>query len=215
MRTFFYLVFFIFVGVLVTGCAYPKNLSMELKSKMTRIEKQLSKEDGGELIKLEPQNDTTFSDDNIIGDFFCGNRFISFKIKNKTENTIKLLWDEVVYIDNNKSTKKILHKGINISDSEKQMPASIIIKDGILDDFVFRADNYSWSSYSNNWIDFGSIRYNENVESKEDELKFIDFASSLSKEKFGIYLPFEIDGKKQIYTIWFENTSYEITENKN
>lgn len=215
MRLIFYLIFFIFIGVLVTGCAYPKNLSMELKSKMTGIEKQLSKEDGGKLIKLEPENSKTFSDENITGDFLCSNRFISFKIKNKTENTIKLLWDEVVYIDDNKSTKKILHKGINISDREKQMPASIIIKDGILDDFLFRADNYSWDSYRNNWVDFGSMLYNEDVESKEDELKFINFASALSKQKFGIYLPFEIDGKKQIYTIWFENTSYEITENKN
>lgn len=43
----------------------------------------------------------------------------SFTLENKSDNSIKIIWDEAVYIDEDNSSLKVIHSGVKYVDGEK------------------------------------------------------------------------------------------------
>ena len=73
-------------------------------------------------------------------------------MKNISNSTIKVVWDEAAYIDYNGETSKIMHKGIKYSEREASQPASVIIKGAKLEDVAIPTKNVSYSSSLNDWV---------------------------------------------------------------
>lgn len=61
---------------------------------------------------------------------------IGFDLTNKSEQTIKLIWDEAAYISTENVTERIFHKGIKYIDRENSQPPSSIYKNTTLSDLV-------------------------------------------------------------------------------
>lgn len=87
-------------------------------------------------------------EDNFISVIIYGNsKNFSFSIKNNTQYSIKIIWDEAVFVDLKGSTSKIMHNGIKYSERENSQSPSTIIRGASLDDIavptrnVFYADN--------------------------------------------------------------------------
>lgn len=65
----------------------------------------------------------------------------SFTLENKLDNSIKIIWDEAVYIDEDNSSRKVMHSGVKYEDGEKAQPLTVIAKKTKINDLVIPVDN--------------------------------------------------------------------------
>jgi hypothetical protein len=70
----------------------------------------------------------------------------NFELKNKSNETIKLIWDDASYIGTDGSAKKIFHNGVKFIERTNAQPATSIIKNSKLSDLVAPTDNVYYSS---------------------------------------------------------------------
>ncbi len=82
--------------------------------------------------------------------FTSSNRF-NFVLKNISDNTLKLVWNEAVFVDVDGSTSKIMHSGIKYSQREGDQPASTIIKGAKLEDIAVPTANVYYDDLLKEW----------------------------------------------------------------
>ena len=89
-----------------------------------------------------------------------------FNLRNKTEHSIKIIWDESVYVDENGESKRIMHTGVKYSNkTQSQVPTTIVsgasVTDSIIPvDNVFYAGEQGWKKIKllpewRRWIEVG------------------------------------------------------------
>ena len=113
----------------------------------------------GNTTTIEDDGITKFSyKDNYIDITIFGNSEIfSFNLKNVSQYTQKLLWDDAAFVDINGNTSKIIHSGIKYSQKEAPQTPSTIIKGASLNDIacptsnVFYSDNVLYSDDGTGW----------------------------------------------------------------
>lgn len=108
-------------------------------------EKSLSSQDNGVSKFLY--------EDNVISIIiFATPSQFSFELKNVSDNTLKIIWDEAVIVDVEGSSNKVMHKGIKYSARNESQPASTIIKGSSLDDLAAPTDKVYYSEYLKEWM---------------------------------------------------------------
>lgn len=95
--------------------------------------------------------------DNIIDIFIFedGEKFI-FDLKNVSENSIKIIWDEAVFVDFDGKSSRIIHNGVKYSQKDEAQQASIIISGASIDEIAIPTANIEFVSMPklrfNEWI---------------------------------------------------------------
>lgn len=141
-------------------------------------------------LKEDGENKYVYEDDMIKVLWLPLSSQFSFTLENKTTHSIKLIWDETVYVDENGSSSRVLHSGVKYIDRNNSQPSSIVIKKGRIDDLIVPTDNiYYVSGQYGGWRTAPLFK---NTAYTEDEL------NALVKMNIGksvkIYLPIEIEG---------------------
>ena len=108
----------------------------------------------GKTTTVEDKGITKFSyEDNFISIIIFGSsKQFSFTLKNVSQNSLKLLWDDAVFVDYTGSTSKVMHSGIKYSQREASQPASTIIKGASLDDIACPTSNVRYSDVLKEWV---------------------------------------------------------------
>ena len=70
----------------------------------------------------------------------------NFELTNKSGYTIKLNWDDMAYVDQNGSTKRVMHSGVKYTDRNNSQPASTLPKNASLSDILLPTDNVYYVS---------------------------------------------------------------------
>jgi len=70
--------------------------------------------------------------------------YFSFLLKNKTEHSIKIVWDEAAFVNENGASYRVIHSGIKYSEKEKPQLPSVIVRKGTLSDLIVPADNIDY-----------------------------------------------------------------------
>ena len=154
-------------------------------------------------------NDSMFFEDaNIYTSFSITYQQISFSIKNKSQNPIKILWDESSMEVVNKS-HKIIHNGIKYTDRENSMPPTTILPNHFLDDSALPVDNIYFSEGYGS--DSGSWDAHELLLSSLEIPKDSSLLKDLNKQQLALYLPIEtIDKQTLNYKFIFQVTVAKI-----
>jgi hypothetical protein len=95
------------------------------------------------------ENPFIFEDDVIKIQFFPTNTSFPFKLENKTNETIKVIWDNGIFIDNNNASYRIINKLIKLSDEEKSSVPTPISKKSFLEDLIYPV---GWASYRSGFV---------------------------------------------------------------
>lgn len=75
--------------------------------------------------------------DSIIDILIYGtNEQFNFVLKNISQHSLRLIWNEAAFVGLNGTSSKVMHSGIKYSQRENDQPASTIIKGAKLDDFA-------------------------------------------------------------------------------
>ena len=108
----------------------------------------------GTTTVVEDDKVTKFSYvDNAIDIIIFGSSTqFSFVLKNVSDNSIKVVWNEAVFVDYDGSTSKIMHLGTKYSQKDGDQPASTVIKGAKIEDVAVPTVNVRYSDLLKDWV---------------------------------------------------------------
>lgn len=152
------------------------------------------------LVKPE-STDMKWEDDKIAFTFFIGDKEVNFKAKNKTNEVMKIIWDEATLVQFGKA-KKVMHSGVKYTDRNSSQPASTIPSGASIDDLMMPTDNVYFSSGQ-----YGGWREQDLFPTQDlNEDKYKQSILNSKGQKFSVYIPVQYQGKTLDYTFEFEIT---------
>lgn len=150
------LTFMLFLAVILSSCRsydiYEDIYKVRLREveQPENVKEQYSK---SKITIFAEENETknSYEDDFIKIIWLPALTEFGFTLENKSDNSIKIIWDEAVYIDEDNSSLKVIHSGVKYVDGEKAQPLTVIAKKTKINDLVTPVDNIYYDSYSGGW----------------------------------------------------------------
>jgi hypothetical protein len=124
---------------------FKEDLSGNLIAVLYSVEKTPSNLDdrGGKITRIDVNGVTKYEymDDFIDIIILCEPSQFEFILKNVSQDTQKLIWNEGVFVDAYGNSSKIMHSGIRYSEREKDQSSSVIIRDAMITDVAIPISN--------------------------------------------------------------------------
>ena len=152
----------------------------------------------------------SFEDGMISSWWVVGEKMFHFSLVNKTNHSLKIIWDEAVFVDPLGSSGRVSHSGVKYTDVEKPQSPTVVPRGAYVKDIVLPTSRVQYGSYSG-WIVsplLPSVSYGDADVFKEQ-------VEQLAGQSMRVLLPIEIQGVVNEYTFAFEivEASVEIGEN--
>jgi hypothetical protein len=136
-----------------------------------------------------------FEDDIISMNWIFDESQLAFVLSNKTENPIKVDWNQVSYIDVTGNAQKVIHEGVKYANiNESQIP-TVIPPTAKIQDIIFPTNNVSYVSGQ-----YGGWR-EKPIFPEGEEAKMYEGKS------FSVFMPLEVNGETKNYTFTFDITN--------
>jgi hypothetical protein len=133
---------------------------------------------------------------------------IEFELENLTEHSEKILWDEVVFADFDKTSNRVMHAGVRYLDRDLSHPPSVVAPRNLLKDIILPVNRVveEREGFVHRPL-FGSLIRQCTGETEE---QFRRRTEGLKGALFSIVLPVEIAGVVNEYTLNFQIESVEL-----
>jgi hypothetical protein len=146
----------------------------------------------------------SYEDDMIMTIWLALEDEFSFVLENKTNHSIKIIWDEAVFVDENGSSGKIMHSGVKYTDRNNSQPPTVVVKNAKITDVVVPTDHIWYSS--GRYGGWRTIALIDNLARSREELDI------QAKEKIGkvvrVLLPLQIEETINEYIFSFKIEDY-------
>ena len=129
--------------------------------------------------------------------YVTAGRFM-FDLKNKTNYSIKINWDEVTYVDANGEAKRVIHQGVKYANRNETQAITTVPRGSKVSDFLVPADNIEYSDYVG-WYEKNIIPIS--FDSRENVEKAID---AYKGKKMSILMPLQIENIQNDYMFEFK-----------
>lgn len=126
----------------------------------------------------------------------------NFVLSNNTKTSIKIIWDDAVYIDYQGSIDKVMHKGVKYIDRQEHQPNSNIPNGAKIDDLMIPISNIFWRD-GHNGIGAG-WQERPLLPHKSRKWELDDLRTDLIGKNIGVTLPIIVGDNKYEYTFYFE-----------
>lgn len=176
------------VGVLLTSCASGVYAKYDVG--LQSVEK---------YSEVKQQNNNKYEDEFIEITWSVLPKQFNFELKNKTDSSIKINWDEVCYVDYSNRAKRVIHTGVRYLEKNNAQVPTIVPKGAILSDILLPTDNVHYvDGKSGGWNEQFLIPsfYLYNEELKKSAPSYV---GSIMK----IVMPIVINGASQEYVFTF------------
>lgn len=179
--------------LLIVGCALPGNYNNRtiVAVKHSRIYEPV----GAKEHKYEDKNIIITYTPDIVD---AGNEF---QFINKTNEVLKIIWDESLYLDPSGQSTRVFHAGVKIADRDQSQVPSIIPPKGALNDFIASNSNITFTAG-----DYGGWVYVPICGARNSFTHDLDDSQCLGKI-FGYMITYESAGKKKNVTLKFKYVS--------
>jgi len=122
-----------------------------------------------------------------------------FTLLNKTNKSLKVIWEEASYIDENGQSNRIFHKGVKYIDRSQSQPSTTIIRGTILSDLITPVDKVSYISGTyGGWVTKPLFNVNSWSTSGSKELE-----DKIRGKTVSILLPIAFEGRTREYIFNF------------
>lgn len=188
--------------VLMTGCMTYSGI---YKVGLQEVESPKNiKEQFGEtkVVNFQDQGVTKYSyEDGLIKIVWLPlSTQFSFNLTNKSDHSIKIIWDEVAYVNENGSSQKVFHSGVKYIDRNNSQPPTTIVKGANIDDLIMPTDNvYFVSGQYGGWRELPLFK---NRASTPEELNTLK--SSYVGKVVKILVPIKIEETTNEYLFTFK-----------
>lgn len=140
-----------------------------------------------------------YEDDYIDIVWYVTKDRFNFELKNKTNHTMKINWDEVTYVDPFGGAKRVIHQGIKYIDRDKSQPSSTIPRGTRVTDCLIPSENIYYHNYWKQWTQHNVIPIEY---TSEEQLKSV--ALNYTGKKLLIMMPIKIENTQNDYIFEFE-----------
>jgi len=123
---------------------------------------------------------------------------IAFTLLNKTDHSLKIIWDEAVFVDAIGGNHRIFHSGVRYIDRNAPQSPSIIVRKGQLTDTIYPTD---YVHFSDEWEEEPILPHSE---SGGDPELLLEEGKLYIGSTLQILLPLEINGKINEYIFVFK-----------
>ena len=123
---------------------------------------------------------------------------VNFSITNKTDYSIKIIWDEAAYVDENGISHRVMHAGIRYTDRGNPQPPTVIPRKGMITDMMLPTDNVYYAS------DAGWVETPLFMNSAQTSDKLREVTKKNIGKTFQVLLPLQIQDVTNEYTFTFE-----------
>jgi hypothetical protein len=120
-------------------------------------------------------------------------RTFNLLLKNKTDGSLKVNWDDGAIVDADGVTHQISHSTVKVIDIGRAQPPTMIPKGSVLNDAVFPADKVEWSDLVKDYIILPMVPIGD----EQARQGYIG-------KTIRLILPVENEGVKHEYTFVFE-----------
>ena len=143
-----------------------------------------------------------FEDENIRIFWLVLDEQFSFTIYNKTNHALKINWDDVVYVNTDKSISKMIHSGVKYSKMNEGQVPTTLPKGAKLDDILAPVENIHFISG-----DWTTLPLFPNWFSTDEAM---EKAKTLEGESVSILLPIKIEDIQNDYTFSFKINKVDV-----
>lgn len=158
-------------------------------------------------IEKEGVQQYAFEDEMITSFWIVNPAGISFILNNKTAHSIKIIWDEGAFLDENGGSHRIVHSGIKYTDKEKPQAPSVVVRKGILKDTIYPSDYISWSG--SEWEERAIFKHSQ--KGGIPEPFFLQAKENIGKT-VQVLLPLQIEGVVNEYIFIFKINNVELVK---
>lgn len=186
--------------LMLSSCFSFKTTTYDVGLKNVEVPKNSKQQFSESMVKTATEEGVTkytFEDDMIAVTWFVTSSQFNFVLRNKTNHSIKIPWDEVAYINPSGQSMRCIHSGIKLIDRNNAQAPTIVAKKSTLSDLLMPADHiYYISGKYGGWHEkslFGDFKSQEEANQ-----------SGLKGTKVSVLLPIIIENVTNEYTFHFE-----------
>lgn len=200
----------LFISLTMTSCItlYSGNYNVQLEE-VERPENAKVKYGDYTIVDFKEEDTTRYiyEDEMIKISWLYQSEQFSFTLTNKTDHSIKIIWDDAVYVNGNGLSGRVMHIGTKYVDRNNSQPSTVIVKRGTVKDVVIPTANVrSYAGYyGSSWITDPIL---PNVATSESDLYNIS-QKNLGK-KLQILLPFQIEDVVNEYMFTFRVNDFTL-----
>lgn len=142
-----------------------------------------------------------YEDDLIKIDWEYSSTQINFELRNKSDRTLKIIWDDAAYISISGESSRIFHKGIKYTDRENSQLPTSIYKNASISDLIAPT---SYSKFVSG--QYGGWRSSPLIPISQPEFSFstkIEYVPALLGQTMRVVLPIKVEDKVIEYIFSF------------
>jgi hypothetical protein len=193
-------------GILFCSCGAFKSYVANYSVDLTAVESPTdAKVQFGETkvvsFKEEDVNKYRYEDDYINIVWYVSSKNFHFTLKNKSNHTIKINWDDISYVDYEGNTGRVMHSGVKFIERNNSQPATTVPKNASISDLLTPTENVYYSEYGG-WLEKRLIP--SIYQTPED---FASKASTYVGKTMTILMPIMIENVQNDYTFDFSISS--------
>lgn len=179
-----YVVLSVFLSLSFFGCSYTR-YSYNLDSTKPTTERT----------KI---TSSTFENEEFFIEWVPTKRQVAFKLRNKTDKTIKILWNQASFIFPGEEVSGVFHQGVKYADRNKKIQPSLVPPKAELSDVV---------------VPTRTVYYSEPTEYSSGGWEVSPFLSNEGeKQEFQVILPIKHDNNTVRYRFYFSASKVEDVE---
>jgi len=154
------------------------------------------------MLKPKESDELAFEDAALRIVFNIDRHRFKFSLFNKTDNPMKLDWNQISYVDLSSGSHKVIHDGVRYIERDKAIPLTVIPPSAKIDDFILPTDavHYAQSGWNKGW-------HEEPLFPKPEKKE----ALALKGKTFSAFMPIEINSTTKNYNFVFQITDI-VTE---
>lgn len=167
------LIFTILLASMLTSCVTYQGYYNVGLQEVERPKNATERFGESKIINFEEEGKTKYSyEDELIKIVWLPlSTQFAFTLLNKSDNSIKIIWDEAVYVDVNGSSGRVMHSGIKYIDRSNPQPPTVVVKKAKVDDIVVPTGNvYYMSAQYGGWT---TLPLFPNQASTQENLNFL------------------------------------------
>jgi hypothetical protein len=150
--------------------------------------------------------DLSYQDSLISVNFLIGKTDISFAMRNKSAQTIKIIWDETLFI-NFGTPGKVVHSGVKYIDRNSSQPPSVIPSGTTHEDSVTPTDKIYWRDGYSLLYSYTPGGWEKHDLFPTQDMNRAEFKSAILGSKgleFSLYMPIQVNNTVKEYNFKFK-----------
>jgi len=137
---------FLFVAVPL-GCATMPTVRYDIGLSAVKRPENAKERYGEQKIATLQEEDSTkysFEDDLIKIVWMATPQQFVFDLTNKTNHSIKIIWDKAMYVDENGNSERVMHSGVKYTDRNNPQPTTTVVRGATVSDLIYPTENVDW-----------------------------------------------------------------------